>query len=90
MFAECLKVLVSKQERDAHRCDRVKVLRYTNSLRAFQKLVSGLTWSKRIIKTLLFHQVTLVVNGGGGGARVWHSVDLVYQLIALKVCLFVP
>ena len=34
-----------KQERDAHRCDRVKVLRYTNSLRAFKKLISGLTWS---------------------------------------------
>ena len=34
-----------KQERDAHRCDRVKVLSYTNSLRAFQKLISVLTWS---------------------------------------------
>ena len=76
-------IVVNKQERDAHRCDRVKVLSYTNSLRAFQKLVSGLTWSKRIIKTLLFHQVTLVVNGGGGGARVW-------QLLALKAGIFVP
>ena len=39
-----------KQERDAHRCDRVKVLRYTNSLRAFQTLISGLTWSFTLTK----------------------------------------
>ena len=32
-----------KQERDAQRCDRVKVLRYTNSLGAFQKSTSCLT-----------------------------------------------
>ena len=34
-----------QQDQDAHRCDKVKVLSYTNSLRAFQKLISGLTWS---------------------------------------------
>ena len=46
MYFEVLDVLsLKKQERDAHRCDRVKVLSYTNSLRAFQKLISGLTWS---------------------------------------------
>ena len=33
--------------------------------------------------------LSFVVHGGGG-TRVWHSIDLVYQLLALKVGLFVP
>ena len=62
-----------KQERDAQRCDRVKVLRYTNSLRAFKKLISGLTWPYTHHQDLappltlsVMGYLTVIFSWGGG------------------------
>ena len=42
---------------------------------------------------MLLHYVTFVVHGGGGTrtrTRTRHSIDLIYQLLALKAGFFVP
>ena len=58
---------LEKQERDAHRCDRVKVFSYTNSLRAFKKLISGLTWSYTHYQDLAPPLSNFCCAGGGVG-----------------------
>ena len=52
-----------QQEQDAHRCDRVKVLHYTNSLRAFLLEINFRAYVPLYTMCVTHYQIALALPG---------------------------